>query len=331
MATGRAPPTSRGPPLTSDDERAAVTGALVDRHVAASEAGERLDATLARWLAEPRARAQRRIAAGEVTLDGAATSRPTKSHRLEGGQRVRVRVPSPTGPSPPPEPVPVRWRDEHLLIVAKPAGLVVHPGAGVHEGTLVDALQAMGEQLAPGDDPDRPGVVHRLDRGTSGLLIVARTETARERLQQALADRTVRRRYWALVDGVPRQRAATIDAPIARHPRKRTVFTTASDGREAVTHYEVIADHGRAAELDVTLETGRTHQVRVHLSALGHPLCADRAYGASPLGAQELGLQRPALHAAGIAFHHPVTGEPIELSDPLPDDLRAAVGGLTGS
>lgn len=300
---------------------------VADRRVGAHEAGERLDTILARWLAEPRARAQQRIAAGEVTVDGAATSRRDKSHRVETGQHVRVAEPAPAEPAPAPDPVPVRWRDEHLLVVAKPAGLVVHPGAGVSEGTLVDALRAAGEQLAPGDDPQRPGVVHRLDRGTSGLLIVARTEVARQRLQQALADRTVHRRYWALVDGVPRQRAATIDAPIARHPRRRTVFTTAPGGREAVSHYEVTADHGRAAELDVTLDTGRTHQVRVHLSAIGHPVCADRAYGAAPLGA-ELGLQRPALHAAGLTFDHPITGEPIELADPLPPDLRAAVEAL---
>lgn len=296
--------------------------------MAGEDVGERLDRLLARWLAEPRARVQQRIARGEVTVDGAATSRTDKSHRVEAGQHVRVGQSPPTQPSPAPEPVPVRWRDAHLLVVAKPAGLVVHPGAGVSEGTLVDALQAMGEQLASGDDPERPGVVHRLDRGTSGLLLVARTEIARQRLQQALAERTVRRRYWALVEGVPRERTATIDAPIARHSRKRTVFTTAADGRAAVTQYAVTADHGRAAELDVTLETGRTHQVRVHLSAIGHPVCADRAYGASPLG-DELGLQRPALHAIGIAFDHPVTGEPVELTEPLPPDLGDAVAALS--
>jgi 23S rRNA pseudouridine1911/1915/1917 synthase len=303
-----------------------VPGPLVDRRVPAGEAGARLDAVLARWLAEPRARAQRRIADGEVTVDGAVVS---KSHRLEPGERVQVVEGPPPEPPPAPEPVPVRWRDEHLLVVAKPAGLVVHPGAGVDEGTLVHALEAMGEELAPGDDPDRPGVVHRLDRGTSGLLIVARTEVARSALQQALAERAVRRRYWALVEGVPRERAAVIDAPIVRHPRKRTVFTTGPEGRPALTRYEITAEHSRAAELDVGLETGRTHQVRVHLSAIGHPVCGDRAYGASPLG-EQLGLERPALHAARISFQHPVTGQPIEVTEPLPEDLRAAVAALTG-
>lgn len=303
-----------------------MTEALLDRRVEAHEAGTRLDAALARWLDEPRARAQRRVTGGEVTVDGVAAA---KAHRLAAGQRVRVTAPPPVAEPAPPPPVPVRWRDEHLLVVAKPAGLVVHPGAGGREATLVDALARAGEELAPGDDPQRPGVVHRLDRGTSGLLIVARTRAAREALQTAIAARTVRRGYWALVDGVPRERAATIDAPISRHPRKRTVFTTARGGRAAVTHYEVTVDHGRAAELAVTLATGRTHQVRVHLSAIGHPVCGDRAYGASPLG-EQLGLERPALHAASIAFDHPVTGEPVELTEPLPDDLRVAVAALAG-
>lgn len=302
-----------------------MAGPPLDRRVTAEEGGARLDAALARWLDEPRARAQRRIAGGEVTVDGAVAA---KSHRLGPGERVRVAEPPPAASPAAPEPVPVRWRDEHLLVVAKPAGLVVHPGAGVAEGTLVHALQAMGEELAPGDDPDRPGVVHRLDRGTSGLLVVARTEVAREALQAALAERAVRRRYWALVEGVPRERAAVIDAPIVRHPRKRTVFTTGPDGRPAVTRYEVTAEHGRAAELDVGLETGRTHQVRVHLSAIGHPVCGDRAYGASPLG-ERLGLERPALHAAAISFDHPVTGEPIEVTEALPADLSDAVAALT--
>lgn len=284
----------------------------------------RLDAALASWMGEPRARTQRRIAAGQVRVDRA---QPAKSHRLAPGERIVVARPAPLEPPAPPDSVPVRWRDDHVLVVAKPAGLVVHPGAGVSGGTLVDALRAMGEPLAAGDDPDRPGIVHRLDRGTSGLLLVARTETARVALQEALARRMVRRGYWALVDGVPRERAAVIDAPIARHPRHRTIYTTAPDGRRAVTRYEIAVDHGRAAELDVGLETGRTHQVRVHLAAIGHPVCGDRVYGASPLGA-DLGLTRPALHAGTIAFDHPVTGERIEVTEPLPADLQAAVAAL---
>lgn len=297
---------------------------MLQRRATPAEAGRRLDAVLADWLGESRGRAQRRLQAGEVTVDGAVAG---KSQRLEAGAVVAVAEPPEPPPPEPPPPVPVRYRDAHLLVVAKPAGVVTHTGAGVHEGTLVDALRAAGETLADTGDPARPGVVHRLDRGTSGLLVVARTAQAAEALQDMLAERAVRRRYWALVDGVPSERAATIDAPIARHPRRRTVFVTAEGGRAAVTHYEVTREHGRAAELSVTLESGRTHQVRVHLSAIGHPVTGDRVYGASPLG-EELGLARPALHAAEIAFAHPVTGEPVEVTEPLPDDLRAALGAL---
>lgn len=301
-----------------------MTAAALDRYATDRDAGARLDTVLARWTGEPRAEVQRRIAAGDVVVDD---RRARKSHLVQPGERIVVAAPAPAPSPPAPEPVPVRWRDAHLLVVAKPAGLVVHAGAGVVDGTLVDALRAAGERLAPGDDPDRPGIVHRLDRGTSGLLVVASTETARRALQAALASRTIRRRYWALVDGVPSQRAATVDAPISRHPRRRTVFTTAAQGRSAVTRYEVVVDHRRAAELDVELDTGRTHQVRVHLSAIGHPVCGDRAYGASPLG-DELGLARPALHAATLEFDHPVTGEPLAFREPLPADLRAAVAAL---
>ncbi len=307
----------------SDDEG---RDPLLERRVDAQEAGQRVDALVARWLDEPRAAAQRRLAAGEVTVGGAPVA---KSHVVAVGARVRVARPAPAAPPPAPPPVPIRWRDAHLAVVAKPAGLVTHPGAGVAEGTLVEALQAQGVPLAPGEDPARPGIVHRLDRGTSGLLVVVSSEEARRGLTRLLAQRQVQRRYWALVDGVPRPPAATIDAPIARHPRKRTLFTTTAEGRPAVTRYEVEVDHGRAAELSVRLETGRTHQVRVHLSAVGHPVCADRVYGASPLG-EALGLARPALHAAALAFAHPVTGEQVSLTEPLPADLQQARAALAG-
>ena len=298
---------------------------LLDRVVTAEEAGQRVDALLARWLDEPRARVQRRLAADEVTVDGAAAA---KSHAVAAGARIVVAAPPPPPTPAPPAPVPVRWQDAHLAVVAKPAGLVTHPGAGVAESTLVDALRAQGVALAPAEDPDRPGIAHRLDRGTSGLLVVASTPEALTGLQRLLARRRVHRRYWALVDGVPREATATIDAPIARHPRKRVLFTTAAHGRPAVSRYEVVADLGRAAELSVRLGTGRTHQVRVHLSAVGHPVCGDRVYGASPLGG-ELGLDRPALHAAELAFEHPVTGEHVAITEPLPPDLLHARAVLT--
>lgn len=287
--------------------------------------GQRADLVLATWLGEPRARAQRRLAAGQVRVDGAPV---TKSHRLRAGQRVEVEPAAPApGPAAPPA-VAVRYADADLAVVAKPAGLVVHAGAGTRgQPTLVDALRAAGVALAEASEPERPGIVHRLDRGTSGLLVVAKTARALDGLRALLRRHDVEREYWALVDGVPDPARATIDAPLARHPRRRTRFAVTEGGRRAVSHYDVVAVHGPAAEVAVRLETGRTHQVRVHLAAIGHPVAGDRAYGASPLGAS-LGLRRPALHARRLAFDHPVTGERVDVSEPLPDDLVAALGAL---
>jgi 23S rRNA pseudouridine1911/1915/1917 synthase len=295
------------------------------RAVAPGEAGRRLDALLACWQGTSRAQAQARIAAGAVRVDGGPAA---QSLRVRAGQRVTVAAAAePPAPAAPP-PVPVRYEDEHLLVVAKPAGLVVHAGAGVADGTLVDALQAMGVRLAPGPDPQRPGVVHRLDRGTSGLLLIAKTESARRGLIALLKRRAVERRYWALVDGVPDPPVATVDAPIARSQRQRTRFTVADDGRPARTSYELVEAFGRCAVLRVRLATGRTHQVRVHLSALGHPVSGDRTYGADPALAASLGLRRPALHAEHLAFDHPVSGTRIAVDEPLPADLVAARAAL---
>jgi 23S rRNA pseudouridine1911/1915/1917 synthase len=297
---------------------------LLERVVGADDDGERVDRVVAAWLGEARARTQERVAAGEVRIDGEAVG---KSARLRAGQRVTVASPPPAAEPDVPAPVPIRYEDGDLAIVAKPAGLVVHPGAGVRDGTLVDALQAMGMPLSPGPEEDRPGIVHRLDRGTSGLLVVAKTPAAREGLVALLSRRAVQREYWALVDGVPEPGRATIDAPITRSATRRTRFVVEAGGRPAITHYDVVADHGRAAELAVQLETGRTHQVRVHLAAIGHPVTGDRLYGASPLGT-ELGLDRPALHARRLAFDHPVTGTRVEVDEPLPADLERARAGL---
>lgn len=289
--------------------------------VPADARGDRIDRVIAALLDEPRAQAQARVGRGEVTIDGEVVR---KSHRVRGGEQVEV-ADVPSGSIAAPPPVPVRFADEHVVVVAKPAGMVVHPGAGVRDGTLVDVLRAMGVPLAPGDDPSRPGIVHRLDRGTSGLLVVARTGVARRGLRAQFDDHSITRRYWALVDGTPGHPRATVDAPIARHPGDRTRFRTAADGRPAVSHYEVERSWGRATSLRVTLETGRTHQVRVHLAALGHPVVGDRAYGASAELAADLELARPALHAAHLGFAHPVTGARVAVDEPCPDDLRRAV------
>lgn len=297
---------------------------LLDRAVDADDAGRRIDQVLADWLDEPRGRAQDRIVRGEVVVDGATAA---KSRRVAAGDRVEVRRAAEAERPAPPPPVPIRYRDDHLAVIAKPAGLVVHAGAGNRTGTLVDALVAMGLPLAGGTDPERPGIVHRLDRGTSGLLVVTTSPDAYEGLVATFSRHDVERVYWALTERVPDPPHATIDAPIIRAPVHRTRFIVDAGGRRAVSHYDVLADHGVAAEVAVRLETGRTHQVRVHLSAVGHPIVGDPAYGAGDLGAQ-LGLARPALHARALGFDHPVTGERIEVREPLPDDLVAAVAAL---
>ena len=287
-----------------------------------ADAGERLDRVLARRADTSRGRAQAVIADGRVHLG----DRPAaKSDVVAAGDEIVVAPAPPDEPSEPPPRIAVRYEDDHLAVVAKPADLVVHAGAGTSAPTMVDALQAMGMPLAPTADPARPGIVHRLDRGTSGVLVVAKTEIARAGLLRLFARHDVERRYWALVDGVPDPPSATIDAPIARDPARRTRFRVDPGGRVARSHYDVEDALGRAAVVAVRLETGRTHQVRVHLSAVGHPVCGDRTYGADAATAALTGLLRPALHAARLAFAHPVTGATVAVDEPLPADLVEAL------
>jgi 23S rRNA pseudouridine1911/1915/1917 synthase len=302
--------------------------AALDRVAGPSDDGLRVDVLVADWLSEPRGRVQQLVADGLVTVDGRPVA---KSYRVAFGDHIVVVAPAPLPPTAPPGPVPVRYDDDDLAVVSKPAGLVVHSGAGVsgHE-TLVAALQGMGMVLAAGDDPQRPGIVHRLDRGTSGLLVVAKSAAARIGLVDIFKRHAVDRRYWALVDGVPDPPNATIDAPIARSSGNRTKFTVSSDGRRAVSHYDVVERLGHAAVVAVRLETGRTHQVRVHMAAVGHPVVSDRTYGASAALAEQAGLTRPALHAAHLGFDHPVTGERVAVDEPLPPDLQAAHAALRG-
>ncbi|HTA96272.1 MAG TPA: RluA family pseudouridine synthase [Solirubrobacteraceae bacterium] len=215
----------------------------------------------------------------------------------------------------------IAWEDEHLLVVDKPAGLVVHPARGHREGTLSQLLTDTVGGVA-GGDPDRPGIVHRLDRDTSGLLVVARSEEAHRLLQEALRKRLIEREYLALVEGLPPARTGTIEAPIGRHPRIRTrmaVGGTAS--REARTHFTLERSLPGVSLLRLRLDTGRTHQIRVHLQAIGHPVCGDPEYGTAGM----LGLTRQFLHATRLAFPHPITGEPIEVDSPLPEDLHEAL------
>jgi 23S rRNA pseudouridine1911/1915/1917 synthase len=279
-------------------------------------AGERLDVFLAAH-AGSRAAAQRLIDAGLVTVDGRA--RP-KRHVLAGGEAVRVAE----APEAPAEPVPaarfgVVFEDEHLLVVDKPPGVVVHPGAGHREGTLV---QALAGRVAGGADPERPGVVHRLDRDTSGLLVLARSEPVHAALSAALRDREITREYLALVEGRPAAREGVIDAALGRDRRVRTrISTDTDDPHPAVTRFATERALPGATLLRLTLETGRTHQIRAHLQAIGHPVLGDPEYG----GARRHGLRRQFLHARRLAFAHPVTGAALDLLSPLPEDLGEAL------
>lgn len=296
--------------------------------VGPDEAGRRVDVVVAALLGISRSAAARRADAGEVTVGGA----PVRRNRvLAAGDELTVTPAVRDAVTAPPVP-PIRYRDAHLSVLAKPPGLVVHPGTGHHGDTLVDALIAAGVPLAPGDDPERPGIVHRLDRDTSGLLLVAHTEEARAALAAQLARHEVDRRYLALLAGVPPEPRGIVDAPIARHPSRRAAFAVVEGGRSARTHYRVLAtgsvataDGPRAVTAVVCgLETGRTHQVRVHLDAVGAPVAGDPVYGGDRAVASALGLTRPALHAARLALRHPVTGAALVVEEPLPADLVAA-------
>jgi 23S rRNA pseudouridine1911/1915/1917 synthase len=257
------------------------------------------------------------VGEGAVLVDGAA--RP-KSHRLSGGEEVSFEEAPPGGAGLVAEPMDLRiaYEDEHLVVVDKPAGLVVHPAPGHATGTLVHGLVG----VAGGGEEERPGIVHRLDRDTSGLMVVARSAEAHRRLERLVRRRRLERRYLALVCGRPRSRRGTIEAPIGRdrHDPTRQSLDTATP-RDAVTHFEVVELLPRHALLDVRLETGRTHQIRVHLAAIDLPVAGDPVYGRPG----ELGLERQFLHAARLAFPHPMSGEPVETESPLPPDLEAAL------
>ncbi|MGZ4320168.1 MAG: RluA family pseudouridine synthase [Gaiellaceae bacterium] len=284
----------------------AAAGTRLDRFLAGlEEVGTR---AVAEWL----------VVEGRATVDGA--TRP-KSHKLEGGETVEFELPEVVAePDGPPVDVRVVWEDEHLLVVDKPAGLVVHPGAGHAAGTLVHALRGR----AAGGDRERPGIVHRLDRDTSGLMVVARSEEAHRRLQAMVRRRELERTYLALVKGRPRSREGTIEAPIGRDRIEPTRQSLDSDvPRDAVTHFTVERLLTGHALLRVRLETGRMHQIRVHLAAIGLPVVGDPVYGVA-----EERLGRQFLHAAALAFDHPFSGERLELVSELPADLQVFLDAL---
>jgi len=283
--------------------------------VPAAAAGERLDRFLASKLGS-RAAAERAVEAGAL-VDGIVRA---KSHRLAGGEEIDLPESVAVAVLPPPAEPEIVWEDEHLLVLDKPAGLVVHPGAGHASGTLVDALAGK----VAGGDPERPGIVHRLDRDTSGLMVVARSEAAHERLRELVRERALERTYLALVRGRPRSRGGKIDAPIGRDRGDPTRMSLDSASpREAVTHFEVERLLPEHALLRVTLETGRMHQIRVHLAAVDLPVAGDSVYGVA-----EPGLERQFLHATQLAFPHPFSGERIATKSDLPPDLAAYLTSL---
>jgi 23S rRNA pseudouridine1911/1915/1917 synthase len=287
--------------------------------VASEDAGARLDAALARREEiGSRSLAERLLREGAVRVDG--VDRP-KSHRLEPGSVVDVALPaSEPAPAASEVTVPLAYGDDQVVVVDKPAGLAVHPGAGRTAGTLASQLLTL--RARGGDDPARPGIVHRLDRDTSGLLVVARSEEAHAALQEAIRRRGVERRYLALVRGHPRSRTGMIDAPIGRDRRDATRRSLDTDEpREAVTFFEIVETFPEHTLLDIRLETGRTHQIRVHLAAIDLPVSGDAVYGVKG----DLGLERQFLHAHRLAFTHPVSGTRIEVTSQLPEDLEAAL------
>ena len=293
-------------------------------------AGTRLD----RWLADrlpelSRARLQGLIEAGRVRVDGAVRK---AAARLAGGERVEVEIPPPAAEELVPEPtaLSVVFEDAHVLVVEKPAGIVVHPGAGHARGTLAAALLAHAPEVAGVGGPRRPGIVHRLDKDTSGLLVVAKSKAAYDALVAQLARRSVTRRYLAVVHGRVRADEGVIDRPIGRHPRDRVRMAVrpTGQGRRAVTRYRVLERLRGFTLLEVSLETGRTHQIRVHLASLGHPVAGDDVYGGRRRDPLPTPLEGLALHAVRLAFVHPATGRPLEFASPVPARIERLLSQL---
>jgi 23S rRNA pseudouridine1911/1915/1917 synthase len=282
--------------------------------------GERLDVFVARRMPSlTRSRVQRLIDDGAVVVTG---ERAKASLRLEAGQRVAVDVPAPTPARAAPEAIAldVIYEDADVLAVNKPAGMTVHPAPSLHSGTLVNAILAHCDDLSGIGGVLRPGIVHRLDRDTSGVILVAKNDAAHQALARQLKARTMEKAYIALVEGTPKPVKGVVDAPIARDPARRQRMAIVSGGREAVTAYKVVERFNGVSLVEARPKTGRTHQIRVHLAAIGHPIVGDRVYGKrSPLVARQF------LHAARIVFEHPSTGECMTLEAPLAPDLDRAL------
>jgi 23S rRNA pseudouridine1911/1915/1917 synthase len=294
--------------------------------------GERLDAALARMFGLSRATAADLVTSGNVLVGGSPAA---KSQRVPAGEWLEVNLPPPpTSPAPlsaavhPPELVPglaVVAEDEDIVVVDKPAGVAAHPTPGWSGPTVLGGLRATGHTIASSGAAERQGIVHRLDAGTSGLMVVAKSEPAYSALKRAFREREVDKRYHALVQGHPDPLRGTVDAPIGRHPSGDGRFAVITGGRPSVTHYDTIEAFRAASLIEVKLETGRTHQIRVHMAALRHPCAADRLYGADPVLAERLGLTRQWLHAVQLGFAHPADGRWAEFHSAYPADLAHAL------
>ncbi|THV28326.1 RluA family pseudouridine synthase [Glycomyces paridis] len=293
--------------------------------------GQRVDQVVSRLLGLSRTVAADLVAAGDVTVDGEPCA--TKSERLSAGSWLEVLLPPPpedvrNRTAEPVEGLDVVYDDDDIVVVMKPVGVAAHPSPGWTGPTVTGGLAAAGYRLSTHGPDERQGIVHRLDVGTSGLMVVAKSEIAYSELKRAFKERRVAKRYRAVAQGHPDPLSGTVDAPIGRHPRHDYKWAVVADGKPSVTHYDTIEVFPGASLMDLGLETGRTHQIRVHFSALGHPLAGDLTYGADPTLAQRLGLTRQWLHAYRLEFAHPSTGRAVTFTSEYPEDLETALARL---
>jgi 23S rRNA pseudouridine1911/1915/1917 synthase len=286
--------------------------------------GERLDAALARMFGLSRSKAAELISDGLVLLAGRPAA---KSDRVLAGDELEVTLPAPRAPEPPRpvEGLTVLYEDDDIVVVDKPRGVAAHPTPGWTGPTVTGGLQAAGHTVATSGAAERQGIVHRLDANTTGVMVVAKSERAYSALKRAFRERTVDKRYHALVQGHPDPLRGTVDAPIGRHPAGDGRFAVVSDGRPSVTHYDTLEAFRAASLVSVDLETGRTHQIRVHMAAIRHPCVGDLLYGADPVLAARLGLTRQWLHAVSLTFAHPADGRQVSFTSPYPPDLAHAL------
>ena len=288
--------------------------------------GERLDAAMARLFGFSRSRAAELIAAGNVSVDGRSAA---KSDRVHPGAQLDVEIPAMVDPvAVVPETVEgisIIHDDDAIVVIDKPVGVAVHPSPGWTGPTVVGHLVGAGFRIATSGAAERQGIVQRLDVGTSGVMVIAKSEYSYSVLKNAFRHRTVDKTYHALVQGHPDPLRGTVDAPIGRHPKYDYKFAVMAGGRDSVTHYETLEAHRFASLLEIHLETGRTHQIRVHMAALKHPCVGDITYGADPVLAKRVGLERQWLHAVRLGFEHPETGEYVEYESPYPEDLERAL------